>query len=43
MWETDSDEEILERIIKLPPQASHNKQLFSIPELTEEEEGQQRI
>ncbi len=38
MWETDSDEEILERIIKLPPQASHNKQLFSIPELTEEEE-----
>ncbi|XP_050965583.1 peripheral-type benzodiazepine receptor-associated protein 1 isoform X2 [Labeo rohita] len=39
MWEPDSDEEILERIIKLPPQAYHNKQLFSIPEVTEEEDN----
>ncbi|XP_059404867.1 peripheral-type benzodiazepine receptor-associated protein 1-like isoform X4 [Carassius carassius] len=39
MWETDSDEDILERIIKLPPQAYHNKQLFSIPEVTEEEDN----
>uniref|UniRef100_A0A9J7ZDB6 RIMS-binding protein 2 n=1 Tax=Cyprinus carpio carpio TaxID=630221 RepID=A0A9J7ZDB6_CYPCA len=39
MWEPDSDEEILERIIKLPPQAYHKKQLFSIPEVTEEEDN----
>ncbi|XP_051523090.1 peripheral-type benzodiazepine receptor-associated protein 1-like [Myxocyprinus asiaticus] len=39
MWEPDSDEEILERIIKLPLQAYHNKQLFSIPEVTEEEDS----
>ncbi|XP_058631989.1 peripheral-type benzodiazepine receptor-associated protein 1 isoform X9 [Onychostoma macrolepis] len=39
MWELDSDEDILERIIKLPPQAYHNKQLFSIPEVTEEEDN----
>lgn len=39
LWETDSDEEILERIIKLPHQAYHNKQLFSIPEVTEEEDN----
>ncbi|KAI7812335.1 putative peripheral-type benzodiazepine receptor-associated protein 1 [Triplophysa rosa] len=38
-WEPDSDEEILERIIKLPPQAYRNKQLFSIPEVTEEEDS----
>ncbi|KAA0716884.1 Peripheral-type benzodiazepine receptor-associated protein 1 [Triplophysa tibetana] len=38
-WETDSDEEILERITKLPPQAYHNKQLFSIPEVTDEEDN----
>ncbi|KAM3601793.1 uncharacterized protein V6R79_019027 [Siganus canaliculatus] len=37
----DSDEEVLERILKLPPQASHNKQLFSIPEVTEEEDSSQ--
>nr|XP_055054150.1 peripheral-type benzodiazepine receptor-associated protein 1 isoform X4 [Misgurnus anguillicaudatus] len=37
--ETDSDEEILEKIIKLPPQPFHNKQLFSIPEVTEEEDN----
>ncbi|XP_051973684.1 peripheral-type benzodiazepine receptor-associated protein 1-like [Xyrauchen texanus] len=39
MWETDSDEEILERITKLPPQVQHNKQLFSIPEVTEDEDN----
>lgn len=39
MWETDSDEEILERIIKLPPQVYQNKQLFSIPEVTEDEDN----
>uniref|UniRef100_A0A3Q1HJA1 RIMS-binding protein 2 n=1 Tax=Anabas testudineus TaxID=64144 RepID=A0A3Q1HJA1_ANATE len=35
----DSDEEVLERILKLPPQAYHSKQLFSIPEVTEEEDS----
>lgn len=37
----DSDEEVLERILKLPPQACHSKQLFSIPEVTEEEDSSQ--
>uniref|UniRef100_A0A667ZKL3 RIMS-binding protein 2 n=1 Tax=Myripristis murdjan TaxID=586833 RepID=A0A667ZKL3_9TELE len=37
----DSDEEVLERILKLPPQAGHSKQLFSIPEATEEEDNSQ--
>ncbi|KAG7224497.1 hypothetical protein INR49_015021 [Caranx melampygus] len=37
----DSDEEVLERILKLPPQVYHNKQLFSIPEVTEEEDSGQ--
>ncbi|XP_076606049.1 peripheral-type benzodiazepine receptor-associated protein 1 isoform X2 [Chaetodon auriga] len=37
----DSDEEVLERILKLPPQICHNKQLFSIPEVTEEEDSSQ--
>ncbi|XP_055358169.1 peripheral-type benzodiazepine receptor-associated protein 1 isoform X4 [Betta splendens] len=41
----DSDEEGLERILKLPPQLPpqvyHNKQLFSIPEVTEEEDSSQ--
>ncbi|XP_044078562.1 peripheral-type benzodiazepine receptor-associated protein 1-like isoform X12 [Siniperca chuatsi] len=37
----DSDEEVLERILKLPPQASQSKQLFSIPEVTEEEDSSQ--
>lgn len=37
----DSDEEVLERILKLPPQVLHNKQLFSIPEVTEEEDSSQ--
>ncbi|XP_061819121.1 RIMS-binding protein 2 isoform X2 [Nerophis lumbriciformis] len=36
---SDSDEDILERILKLPPQVYHNKQLFSIPEVTEDEDG----
>ncbi|XP_029956391.1 peripheral-type benzodiazepine receptor-associated protein 1 [Salarias fasciatus] len=35
----DSDEDVLERILKLPPQVYHNKQLFSIPEVTEEEDS----
>ncbi|KAG1931625.1 peripheral-type benzodiazepine receptor-associated protein [Pimephales promelas] len=39
MWETDSDEEVWEKIIKLPPQVYHNKHLFSIPEVTEEEDN----
>ncbi|KAM7374763.1 hypothetical protein PAMP_007403 [Pampus punctatissimus] len=37
----DSDEEVLERILKLPPQTYHSKQLFSIPEVTEEEDSSQ--
>ncbi|KAM8741370.1 peripheral-type benzodiazepine receptor-associated protein 1 isoform 4-T5 [Acanthopagrus schlegelii] len=37
----DSDEEVIERILKLPPQLSHTKQLFSIPEVTEEEDSSQ--
>uniref|UniRef100_A0A671TPZ9 RIMS-binding protein 2 n=1 Tax=Sparus aurata TaxID=8175 RepID=A0A671TPZ9_SPAAU len=37
----DSDEEVLERILKLPPQLSHTKQLFIIPEVTEEEDSSQ--
>ncbi|TKS83618.1 Peripheral-type benzodiazepine receptor-associated protein 1 [Collichthys lucidus] len=36
----DSDEEVLQSILKLP-QFSHNKQLFSIPEVTEEEDSSQ--
>ncbi|XP_051256255.1 peripheral-type benzodiazepine receptor-associated protein 1-like isoform X4 [Dicentrarchus labrax] len=37
----DSDEDVLERILKLPPQVCHNKQLFIIPEVTEEEDSSQ--
>ncbi|XP_042286263.1 RIMS-binding protein 2 isoform X6 [Thunnus maccoyii] len=37
----DSDEEVLEKILKLPPQVYHSKQLFSIPEVTEEEDSSQ--
>ncbi|XP_067350296.1 peripheral-type benzodiazepine receptor-associated protein 1-like isoform X4 [Channa argus] len=37
----DSDEEVCERILKLPPQVIHNKQLFSIPEVTDEEDSSQ--
>ncbi|XP_071994121.1 peripheral-type benzodiazepine receptor-associated protein 1 isoform X4 [Engystomops pustulosus] len=36
--ETDSDEEILERILDLPLQKHCSKRLFSIPEVTEEED-----
>ncbi|KAI1893545.1 hypothetical protein AGOR_G00124830 [Albula goreensis] len=36
-WETDSDEEILERILR--SQTPHSKELFSIPEVTEEEDN----
>ncbi|KAJ8368364.1 hypothetical protein SKAU_G00083920 [Synaphobranchus kaupii] len=36
-WETDSDEEILERILRA--QVPINKDLFSIPEVTEEEDS----
>uniref|UniRef100_A0A8K9XI77 SH3 domain-containing protein n=1 Tax=Oncorhynchus mykiss TaxID=8022 RepID=A0A8K9XI77_ONCMY len=51
-WEVpDSDEEIVEKILKLPPQAQtqayhyhqghhhHNEHLFSIPEVTDEEDN----
>ncbi|XP_047665033.1 peripheral-type benzodiazepine receptor-associated protein 1-like isoform X4 [Tachysurus fulvidraco] len=38
-WEADSDEEVLENILKLHPQVYANKQLFSIPEVTEEEDN----
>lgn len=38
-WEADSDEEVLENILKLHPQVFANKQLFSIPEVTEEEDN----
>ncbi|XP_061596107.1 peripheral-type benzodiazepine receptor-associated protein 1-like isoform X2 [Cololabis saira] len=37
----DSDEDVLERILKLPPQVQHNKQLFSIAEVTEDEDSSQ--
>ncbi|XP_060114824.1 peripheral-type benzodiazepine receptor-associated protein 1 [Heteronotia binoei] len=36
--DTDSDEEILERILEMPLQKKCSKALFSIPEVTEEEE-----
>ncbi|XP_069470946.1 peripheral-type benzodiazepine receptor-associated protein 1 isoform X3 [Ambystoma mexicanum] len=36
--ETDSDEEVLERILELPLQKHCSKKLFSIPEVTEEED-----
>lgn len=38
LCDTDSDEEILERILELPLQKSHSKKLFSIPEVTEDED-----
>ncbi|KAK1787877.1 hypothetical protein P4O66_016357, partial [Electrophorus voltai] len=37
-WERDSDEELMENILKLQPGAHHDKKLFSIPEVTEEED-----
>ncbi|KAM4795679.1 peripheral-type benzodiazepine receptor-associated protein 1 [Rhinophrynus dorsalis] len=39
--ETDSDEEILERILALPLQKHCSKKLFSIPEVTEEEDDEE--
>ncbi|CAI9574859.1 unnamed protein product, partial [Staurois parvus] len=39
--ETDSDEEILERILDLPLQKHCSKKLFSIPEVTEEEDEEE--
>ncbi|XP_077403192.1 peripheral-type benzodiazepine receptor-associated protein 1 isoform X4 [Vanacampus margaritifer] len=36
---SDSDEDVVERILKLPPQPYGSKQLFSILEGTEEEDG----
>ncbi|XP_061156204.1 peripheral-type benzodiazepine receptor-associated protein 1-like isoform X9 [Syngnathus typhle] len=39
---SDSDEDVLERILKLPLQRYRDKQLFSIPEVTEEEDGPSR-
>uniref|UniRef100_A0A3P9MJL8 RIMS-binding protein 2 n=1 Tax=Oryzias latipes TaxID=8090 RepID=A0A3P9MJL8_ORYLA len=38
---SDSEEETRERILKLPPQVCQNKQLFSIAEVTEEEDSSQ--
>ncbi|XP_056911489.1 peripheral-type benzodiazepine receptor-associated protein 1 isoform X7 [Takifugu flavidus] len=35
----DRDEEVMEKILTLPPQVCSNKQLFSIPEVTEEEDS----
>lgn len=39
--DTDSDEEILERILEMPLQKKCSKALFSIPEVTEEEEEEE--
>ncbi|XP_061607125.1 peripheral-type benzodiazepine receptor-associated protein 1 isoform X19 [Phyllopteryx taeniolatus] len=36
---SESDEDVVERILKLPPQEYRSKQLFSIPEVSEEENG----
>ncbi|XP_064208290.1 peripheral-type benzodiazepine receptor-associated protein 1-like isoform X2 [Anguilla rostrata] len=38
VWEADSDEEVLEKILKLPLHSCLSKQLFSIAEVTEEED-----
>nr|XP_038021591.1 peripheral-type benzodiazepine receptor-associated protein 1 isoform X2 [Anas platyrhynchos] len=38
LCDTDSDEEILEKILELPLQKNHSKKLFSIPEVTEDED-----
>ncbi|XP_060703868.1 RIMS-binding protein 2-like isoform X6 [Hemiscyllium ocellatum] len=40
-YETDSDEEFLEKILELPLQKRYSKKLFSIPEVTEEEEEEE--
>ncbi|XP_074869767.1 peripheral-type benzodiazepine receptor-associated protein 1 isoform X1 [Carettochelys insculpta] len=39
--DTDSDEEILERLLERPLQQNCSKKLFSIPELTEEEDEEE--
>ncbi|KAJ8266301.1 hypothetical protein GJAV_G00128850 [Gymnothorax javanicus] len=39
VWEADSDEEAHEKILKLPLQTCHDKQLLSIAEVTEEEDN----
>ncbi|CAM2103873.1 unnamed protein product [Caretta caretta] len=41
-YDTDSDEEILERLLELPHQQNCSKKLFSIPEVTEEEEEEEK-
>ncbi|XP_064022249.1 peripheral-type benzodiazepine receptor-associated protein 1 isoform X3 [Pogoniulus pusillus] len=41
LCDTDSDEEILERILELPLQKTHSKKLFSIPEVTEDEDEEE--
>ncbi|XP_051891633.1 peripheral-type benzodiazepine receptor-associated protein 1 isoform X3 [Pristis pectinata] len=40
-YETDSDEEFMEKILELPLQKHCSKKLFSIPEVTEEEEEEE--
>ncbi|XP_025022935.1 peripheral-type benzodiazepine receptor-associated protein 1 [Python bivittatus] len=42
LGDTDSDEEILERILEMPLQKNCSKALFSIPEVTEEEEEEEQ-
>uniref|UniRef100_A0A8C2SXB4 RIMS-binding protein 2 n=1 Tax=Coturnix japonica TaxID=93934 RepID=A0A8C2SXB4_COTJA len=39
LCDTDSDEEILERILELPLQKNHSKKLFSIPECEQTAKG----
>uniref|UniRef100_A0A8C3XPV8 Peripheral-type benzodiazepine receptor-associated protein 1 n=1 Tax=Chelydra serpentina TaxID=8475 RepID=A0A8C3XPV8_CHESE len=39
--DTDSDEDILERLLELPHQQNCSKTLFSIPEVTEEEDEEE--
>ncbi|XP_067866363.1 peripheral-type benzodiazepine receptor-associated protein 1-like isoform X3 [Heterodontus francisci] len=41
-YETDSDEEFLEKILELPLQKHCSKKLFSIPEVTEDEEEEDK-
>nr|XP_021396060.1 peripheral-type benzodiazepine receptor-associated protein 1 isoform X6 [Lonchura striata domestica] len=43
LCDTDSDEEILERILELPLQKNHSKKLFSIPEVTEDEDEDEDV
>ncbi|XP_067393819.1 peripheral-type benzodiazepine receptor-associated protein 1 isoform X1 [Emydura macquarii macquarii] len=41
LCDTDSDEDVLERILELPLQKNCSKKLFSIPEVTEEEDEEE--